>query len=70
MRQIVLDSRSLLAIIDALRQQIIAMEKQLADLDEDEKNDDLRADLLNDVGFLRSLVSELEREVRLDLDGH
>jgi hypothetical protein len=67
MRSVALDTRSLLAVAEALRRQIDEMEQQLQMLHQDERSDDQRADLLNDLGFLRSLLSVFDHEIERDL---
>ena len=67
MRNIALGARDLLAIVEALRLQISVLEQQRAALNHEERNDDQRSDLTNDLGFLAALVSHLEDEVQLEL---
>jgi hypothetical protein len=62
MKTIAVDGRSLLTIIYALQLQLKAMEKDLEVVPEGSENDDARSDLLNDIGYLRSLIGHLEKE--------
>jgi len=67
MRNIAFSARDLFAIVEALRLQISKLEQQRAALSDEERNDDERSDLTNDLGFLAALVSHLENEVQLEL---